>query len=501
MFIILIWILVFFLQIDLLLPNRHIPYDEILCADSSSTILRAPYLPKLRYWSHVVPEFGTINFYYTPLYFYILAIFMRLFGIKPLSAGLLHVLLRLMSTGVVFAAGYQMGIPGWINGLLALVWAILCVGPTGRPDDLALLFITISYYLVVAHEASLLVLALSGVLVGLSFLTYPGTVILLPVIGVLALIRYSWAMALETVIIMGGLGGLISLLWLIWIIPFWHEFKTIFLDFALPDAKAVSRRRSLADTLKWLVRGVYGSPIPFHYSVLPVSLLMLVVLVQEMENGILHPLIVLLTVLGLGMYLSGLRIHRNYNLLPIIAAIIWSSQVMLANDASEWTSDSPVYLIIGVLAGYQILASISMSVLKLAGTYSWHRKYGLDLHHALIEQIPPGEKVLTNVGHVFYALRARNPVFAPAGLYGTTPGQVAFATQYNDAFRWLVLTEPLTRDDINPGGKFSWNDATFDFFRGHFKLVHTSSMSDRGKSLGLARFGGFVRTLYLYRMV
>lgn len=486
------------IHVPLALPNRHIPYDEIVCVDSAIGALKKPYVPRAQFWSHVLPEIGKINFLYSPLSYYALALFLRLVGLRPLAAGLLYMLLRLTSTWVIWAAGYEMGIPGWINGLLTLVWTILCVGPVGRPDDLALLFILVSYYFAVSNEPSLMTLALAGVLVGLSLLTYPGMAILLPVIGVSVLIWRSLTAALETVVIMGMLGGLISLLWLIWIIPFWHEFKTIFLDFALPDARAVSRRRSLSDTLKWLVQGVYGSPIPFHYSVLPVSLLCLVALVQEMENGFLHPLIVLMTFLGFGLYLSSLRIHKNYNLLPLIVTIVWFSQVMLANNASNWRGDSIVYLVFGTLLGYQILASVCMSLLKLLGTYTWYKKYGLDIRRTLLEQIPPGEKVITDIGQVFYALRSRNPIFAPAGLHGNTPGQVTFTTQYDDSFRWLVLAEPLTRDDINPGGKFSWNGNTFAYFRQKYLLKSELNLANGRANSGIARFAGQRPKLWLY---
>ncbi len=137
--------------------------------------------------------------------------------------------------------------------------------------------------------------------------------------------------------------------------------------------------------------------------------------------------------------------------------------------------------------------------MKLIGTYSLRIKCGLDFHAQLFKRIPPGDHVLTDQGLAFYALRARNPIYAPVGLFGMTPGQVAFEANYDGIFRWLVLAHPLTRDDINPGAKFVWNRDTFDFYRQHFELEHVSSLSTCGGDSGIARFAGQVRNLYLYR--
>ncbi len=493
------WAVILVLQADLLLPNRQIPYDEILCADSAIGIFSRPFVPRARFWSHVLPEIGVINFYYTPLYFYLLAVFLKVLGIRPLAAGFLHALLRLASTGVIWAAGYQMGLPDWTNGMIALTWSVFCHGPVGRPDDLSLLFLSGCYYLVVVREPGFAESVLGGVLMGLAFLTYPAAVINLLVIGAAIVLRRSLPSAIEVGVIVGMIAGVVSLVWCVWIIPFWKEFKAIFLDFALPDAKAPSRVKSLLDIFKWSFRGVNSSPLPFHYSLVPLIALLGVGLFYEAHDDIGGVLLVLGVILVFAVYLSGLRIHKTYNLLYLIVAILWFVQVMLSDNIDRW-KDHPVIQIALVAAlAYQVLGSLVLAALRLIGTYSLRRKYGLGFHAPLFTHIPPGERVLTDQGLAFYVLRARNPIYAPVGLSGVTPGQVAFEADYDDTFRWLVLASPLTRDDINPGAKFVWNKDTFDFYRQHFRLECLSSLSTCGGDSGIARFAGQVRNLYLYR--
>lgn len=487
------------IHIPLLLPTRDIPYDEMPCADSAIGALEKPYVPRAQFWSHVLPEIGVINFLYTPLYFYLLAVFLKALGIRPLAAGFLHALLRLASTGVIWAAGHQMGLPHWTNAMIALTWSVFCHGPVGRPDDLSLLFLSGCYYLVVAREPGFAESVLGGVLMGLAFLTYPAAGINLLVIGAAIVLRRSLPSAIGVGVIVGVIAGAVSLVWLVWIIPFWKEFKATFLDFALPDAKASSRVKSLQDILKWSFRGVNSSPLPFHYSLVPLMTLLGVGLSYEAHDNMGGVLLVLGVMLAFAVYLSGLRIHKTYNLLYLIVAISWFVQITLSDNVARW-KDHPVIQVVLVAAlAYQVLGSLVLAALRLIGTYSLRRESGLGFHAPLFTHIPPGERVLTDQGLAFYVLRARNPIYAPVGLSGVTPGQVAFEADYDDTFRWLVLASPLTRDDINPGAKFAWNKDTFAFYRQQFKLIHISSLPACKSDAGIARFAGQVRDLYLYQ--
>ena len=127
-------------QLPLLSPYRLVPVDEIVHVDAAYGVSSGRSLvPAGWFWSHTIPETSTFFAAYTPLYLYLQALALKLIGISPLAIGLLHCALRL--TAVVIFYLICRKIAGAVVGsLFVATWATMAVGPTGRYEDLAVIF-------------------------------------------------------------------------------------------------------------------------------------------------------------------------------------------------------------------------------------------------------------------------------------------------------------------------------------------------------------------------
>ncbi|MFN8528534.1 MAG: hypothetical protein U0670_07975 [Anaerolineae bacterium] len=495
---ILVFGLIALLQLPLLLSVRSVPDDEVLCVDTALGIFRYPHVPKARYWAHVLPEMGIQNFYYTPLSFYVLALFLKVFGTRKIAVGILHGLLRFITALLVWGIGSQFGLTPLLNSLLVLSWAIFCYGPTGRPDDLALLFAVTSFYAMVVGEPTFITAGLSGIFLGLAFLSYPAALLTSFTIGAAVLMRYPLEVAVPLLAICGMVTTAIASLWLIWVIPYRGAFKAIFLKFALPDARSTDRIKTLREIVRYVGAGVYTSPIPFHYSLIPVMTL-------TAYSAIISPNSNLLALLGMigalifhFIYLSGLRIHKTYNLLFLLAALHAFAILLLSRQLDALTANGLAAALALVLGG-QVAVTVSLALLRLIAVLSISGRYNGQASQSLRARIPLGEAVLTNVGNAYYALADGNPIYTVAGRTGTTYGGVPFHWEFDDRFRWLILASPIA--SANPYGKFNWTEVDRAFFQANFTLDTTIEVFISEPRRGLTRYAGAPETWFVYRYV
>lgn len=509
------------IQLPLLSPYRLVPIDEMQLVDAAYGVSSGYSLvPAGWFWSHTIPETGTFFAAYTPLYLYMQALALKLVGLSPLAIGLLHCVLRLTAAAIFYLICRQVA-SAVISSLFVAVWATMAVGPTGRYEDLAVIFLLSSIYLLVKSRELRRRFPLVGLFVGLVFLTYPAPLgVLLPLCLVLFFHPQDNWLSGETVqalakkyLLIALAAAMVSATWLFWIIPYWHEFKVHFLEFAVPDALAPSYSKSLADLVRYVVGGFLTSPFPFHYSLLPVlGLLGTLIVLDSRRNGFSFRTVLAIALpLLIAALTARVRIHKTYNLIWLIVTILVLLPILWGRVFTEQRRFDGASLvarvIIGLLTiviGFQLTAHLMLAGLGIVGDIAAVDACGADPHVQFVNQIPPGNKVVTDSAEIFYSVRQRNPVYWPSGLRGETPGRVPFSTNYDDSFRWLVLTRSLAEDDLiekyNPGGKFRWDVQTLDYFRTHYTLVDTSDLTEECDLLrGLSRFSGMPRLLYLYQ--
>ena len=174
------------IQLPLLSPYRLVPVDEIVHVDAAYGISSGYSLvPAGWFWSHTIPETGTFFAAYTPFYLYLQALALRLVGLSPLAIGLLHCTLRLAAVAIFYLFCRKVtGI--LISSFFVAIWATLAVGPTGRYEDLAVVFLLGSAYLLVDSRKKHHKFWLVGLFIGLAFLTYPAPLgVFLPICLVL----------------------------------------------------------------------------------------------------------------------------------------------------------------------------------------------------------------------------------------------------------------------------------------------------------------------------
>jgi len=512
------------IQLPLLSPYRLVPIDELQLVDAAYGVSSGrSVIPAGWFWSHTIPETATYFEAFRPLYLYVLAAVLRIFGVSVVSVGFLHACLRLAAAVLFFAISRKSTQNNLLSAGLSAVWATFAYGPVGRFEDLAVLLLLAALYLVIDFQNSNnKLILLAGVFVGLAFLTYPGYLTFLPLVAIAMNFRVEMLFQGETraalrrkALFFLGAVACTVLLWLFWIIPYWHEFQVHFLEFAVPDALAPSYTKSLADLVRYVVGGFLTSPFPFHYSLLPVlGLLSTLIVLDSKYNGfsfrtglaIALPLVV-------AALTARVRIHKTYNLIWLIVTILVLLPILWGRVFTEqrrFASASPATrVIIGLLTimvGFQLMAHLALAGLGIVGDIAAVDACGADPHAQIAKQIPPGDKVVTNSAEIFYSVRQRNPVYWPSGLQGETPGRVPFSTSYDDSFQWLVLTRSLAEDDLiekhNPGGKFRWDAETLDYFRTHYTLVEISDLTrdeECGLLHGLSRFSSMPRSLYLYQ--
>lgn len=508
------------IQLPLLSPYRVVPVDEMQLVDAAYGVSsgRSP-VPAGWFWSHVIPETSRYFEAFRPLYLYLLALTIRLFGISVVAVGTLHACLRIMSVALFFLLSKHVTRDVVASAAFSSVWATFALGPVGRFEDLAVALLLTSLCLMLSSSEINRTWSLAGAFAGLTFLTYPGYLSLLPLaVGLAKLpLRPIFADGIRSKILRRLLtfvvvAGCTALLWLFWIVPYWHEFNVHFLEFAVPDALAPSYSASLAALVKYVVAGFLTSPIPFHYSLLPVlGLLSALAYVDARQNGFsFRTFLAIALPLVIGVLTARVRIHKTYNLIWLIAAILVLLPILwgaVFTQERRFSHARPVTrVVIGVLLlaiGFQLVATLLLSGLGIVGDIAAVEACGSDPHAGFINQIPPGDKVITSSAAVFYGVRHQNPVYWPAGLQGETPGGVPFSTHYDDSFRWLALAQPLDEIDLehrNPGAKFRWDAETLSYFRNHYRLTATSDLKNECDVTGrLTRFSSMPRTLYLYR--
>ena len=294
------------IQLPLLSPFRPVSGDEYFIADSAYTLAsRQSLVPAGQAWSHIMPEFSTINFNYTPAYFYLLAWTFQVLGLSPESTGVLHLILRFLASGVFFLVARRAGCSTPVSGVLAMIWATFAHGPVGRPDDLGVLFLITSVALLLDQKQPGYAFALAGICLGLAFLTHPMTLMIgLPLaFAILFANRRDGNLKRRGLILLGATIPT-SALWLFWIVPYWSEFRTLFFGFAVPMVASPSYLNSLVTFGKHLVYGTWARPyalyrslIPLQYSLISVVVLLiyLVLGTKLLDGGALSSSVIALT--------------------------------------------------------------------------------------------------------------------------------------------------------------------------------------------------------------
>ncbi len=509
------------IQIPLLSPYRMVPADEIPHVDAAYGVSSGSSpVPAGPLWSHTIPETGVFFAAYPPLYLYLQALILRVIGLSPVAIGLLHSLLRLAAALLFFATSRRLGNSTVISSLFTAVWATIAVGPPGRSEDLAITFLLCSIYVLIQLGGGSRIFWLPGLFIGLTFLTYPAPLGILLPLGLVPwfqcqgkwLSRESVRTLICRYLVIGSVALLVAATWLFWIIPYWHEFRVHFLEFAVPDALAPSYGKSLMDLVRYVVGGFLTSPFPFHYSLLPVLILLGVLIVLDFRyNGVsLKTVLAIALPLAVAALTARVRIHKTYNLIWLIATILvllpllWARVFATRLRLADLAPCVRILIILCLIAiGLQMAGHFLLAAIGVVGDIAAVRACGPDPYARLIDQIPPGDKVVTNNSDVFYRIRPRNPVYWPSGLQGQTPGLVPFTTHYDSSFRWLALSRPLDEVDlvnVNPGVKFSWDAETLQYFRQHYVLMISTDLRQECHVLrGLSRFSRMTRSLYLYR--
>lgn len=510
------------IQLPLLSPYRLVPADELQLVDAAYGVTQGnSIVPAGPLWSHIIPETEIFFAAYTPLYLYLQSLALKLFGMQPLTMGVLHLLLRLIAASLFYRFCRKL-VPQPASAFLTAIWATLAVGPVGRYEDLAVIFLLASTIVVVDPREIKHRFIFVGLFIGLTFLTYPASLGMAIPLGLIVI--FHSARQIRSVHALKELGGkilqtvlaasFVAATWLFWIVPFWHEFKVHFLEFSMPDAIAPSYIASLGDLIKYSVSGFLSSPFPFHYSLLPIlSVFSLFLILNIKRKGFCIKNIVTFSLpLIVALLTARVRIHRTYNLiwfivtilvlLPVLMRVIFREQGRFFDYRSTTCIAIASF---AALIGLQLVAHLSLAVLDGVGFVAASVACDSNLHFELLEQIPPEEKVISNSSLVFYSIRERNPIYWPGGLSGETPGGIPFSSRYDDSFRWLVLAHPLSEDEIitakeTPGVKFRWDQETLAYFRMHYSLVGESDLIEAcALNKGLSRFSGMKGTLYLYQ--
>ncbi len=506
------------LQIPLLSPFRVADADEMLLVDASYGMASGDSpVPAGPIWSHVLPETGRYFAAYPPLYLYAQSTALSVLGFSPIAVGLLHVVFRLIGATLVWLICRKLQ-SGFVALVFAAIWATFAVGPVGRYEDLALVFVLTATLLVVDGRWIDTKAWLIGLPIGLTLLTYSAPLAVVVPFGIIALFWFQdhsldkvtlKILAIKYAII-GVTAALIASTWLLWIVPYWAEFKAHFLEFAAPDALTRSYISSLGDFLNYSLFGFRTSPIPLHYSLLPLIITFIVLLFFDVRrNRPSLPALICFLMPAVVMFMTAnVRIHKTYNMIWFIASllllipVLWHRVFVMRREGENAPARPPVVFVygFGLVLGLQMLATAGMIGLALVGNSAAVSACGTNPHQGLINLIPQGDRVISNNGLVFYSVREQNPVYWPAGLDGITPGGISFTSTYDDSFRWLVTSQPLSDESVDLGGKFAWNEATQAYYRMHYQLVAATVLSEScGLLHGLSRYSEMLNAIYLYQ--
>ena len=503
------------IQLPLLSPYRHVIVDEFLIADSSYAMASGQTsVPAMGAWAHIIPEFGTINFHYTPAYLYLLAFTFQALGFSIVSVGLLHALLRLLSSGLFFLITRKNGHSKSGGVALTTVWATFCHGPVGRPEDLAILFVLASVALLLYGDQVGYKFLIAGACQGMAILTHPSAVITTVPLGVVVIwMKHTQEpkAALKKISLLITTMLAVSCTWLFWIIPYWHEFRVIFMGFVLPDSAMTSyssglfqfAREAVTGEWAWVFR-FFPEDLPqfrYHYSLTPIALLLVYLAVRRLENRafwtnipiMLFSLAVIPILAAKNAYYGYIMSWFNVCLLVLIA--LMGTRKIATRDSLGKTYKS-VYAFLLALIAIQIFGHAYGQAKQITSALIVKKLCNSHAHLSTLKAIPANEKVIINDGYVFYHIRGKNPIFWPSGLQGQTKSGVAFTANYDSSFRWMVLHRPLS-EDKNPGSKFYWNSSSYQWFTENFTLQSISTI-DKCYTGRLRGYTQVPKRLYVY---
>jgi hypothetical protein len=474
-------------QLPTLSPYRITRVDDMVITDSSLMLATGQTpVPASQLWGRLLPEIGTINMHYSPLYFYVEAAALRVFGFSLLTTSALHVGLRIAAALIFYALCRRVGLALWASAGLMIVWATFVHSEIGRPEDLTILLsVSALWALLMSSRWNII---LSGVLSGAAFLCHPVS-LFLSVPSILAAIwLYIPANRLRASVIYLAVTAATCALWLFWIVPFFHEFQAVFLGFALPTAAADSYADGLRSWLYFMVVGYPDSGI-WQYSLIPMLVLLLVItaITPSTHWKRFLPLLALVALL----LLVGRNSARHY-MIPLISASVLmmlalaAGQLRLNATRRRWITSALVGL--SMLIAGQIGLHVVREAAYSAGDVLLYNRCGLNLHADVFDAIPEGEAVLTNNPYSFYRLRGEHPVYWPGGVFSDQPSDQRFQSVYDDV-RWLVLEDSVETNTTLRGGRFSDERAT-DYFVSHFTRVARSTMDDCRDDSGLSSYGG-----------
>jgi hypothetical protein len=153
--------------------------------------------------------------------------------------------------------------------------------------------------------------------------------------------------------------------------------------------------------------------------------------------------------------------------------------------------------LLSALIVVQAGASLLTSLTPLLGSVVLAQTCAGAPYQPALALIKDGEPVATNVGVVFYQLRATHPIRWPAG-----PGERYFGNPpvvYPSDLRWVVVARPVgmaSRGD--PGKLFAWPAASYSWFNAHYTLRDVWRLAD---VCARRRFSGYAQlppVLYVY---
>jgi len=497
-----IWILIVFtILINLInLQNfRLYQADELIIADTAFSIFEGSPLPKSTIWSHIFPEIGKINFTYPPLYFYFLGYFYKVFGFLPSSTGLFHLFIRLLS--IIFLYKFLSRISQLIllNFIISLWWISYTpyVFYIGRPDDLAFLFIVISFYFLVNHKKSIRNQALSGIFLGLGFLTYPTSLIIGIPISFLYLYNAN-EFLIKNIVIIVLFAGITSLSWLFWIIPFFNEFIQYFLGFVVPDAGTNNFSNTIYLYLnKLLFPGEYLS---FIKTFIPVLILLFASTLLLMKKIQASKLVVnIFSIIFVLLLISKNRVHvyavgwlAFFILMTFIFILGKSSLYILTKSKTNFL------IILNGLVLIQSLLIFGLYSVNYFGNIIFQKYcYPGNILLDLQMEFPKNSNVLTTNGLAFYSLREKNGIFWPSGIQGKTVGGVPYKSDYDKGYDFLLINEPISQIE-NLGGKFSWDETTREYFLFNYSYLKTIGNENCIITMPLSRFSTAPLPIFIY---
>jgi 4-amino-4-deoxy-L-arabinose transferase-like glycosyltransferase len=503
----LFWAYIIVLLLPLLSPFRPVTLDELILADSAYAITNGESLvPAAKIWSHVFPAFGVMNHYYPPLQLYALAAAYYLFGLSVIPTGVLHLLLRASTIWVIFLTARARRLSATASTFLAAVWATLAHGEVGRPEDLAILLIVCSVWMVVRSNRSHRLLTTSGVCLGLAFLCHPASIATSSLAFTALALAAPRGMFLRRSLVLTVSMVAVVLLWLPWILTYWATLRGLFLDFPLPDARSHSAINSLHDLGIMAIKGVneYSSLVPLQSSSLPIITLIFTfaAIVYRRQAASRGDLVAMMLPLAAVLVLvSRVRVHPTYlvwlNVCVIALIILASGRFEVVKSQLSRGERATLFVLLMTISA-QLVAAFGRYSLYIVGDAAALSAVGPHPHGTQLAMLPRGENIITNAGYVFYHIRARNPVRWPAGLEGLTPGGVPFKASYDIANSWLVLPYKVEQHP-NPGHKCHWNSPTREWFLHHYQLETASMLEGSHINRGLARFSMLPRELYFYR--